>query len=195
MDVRLAELLGDGGVFVEAGANDGFRQSNTYYLERFHGWSGVLVEPIPELADVARRRRTKSRVINCALVAEDFPEETVTIRFRDLMSSVDPEVSETSWGWERAYDVAVRARTLTSVLEEAGVEKVDLMSLDVEGHEASVLDGLDLERFGPKWLLIEVRDRNLDRLSSRLPGYAVHEWLTEQDALLVRNGSQRTDTR
>jgi FkbM family methyltransferase len=195
MDLRLAELLGDGGVFVEAGANDGFRQSNTYYLERFHGWSGVLVEPIPELADIARKRRRKSRVVNCALVATDFPEDTLTIRFRDLMSSADPEVSETSWGWERAYDVAVSARTLTSVLEEAGVGQVDLLSLDVEGQEASVLDGLDLDRFAPKWLLIEVRDRNLDRLSSRLPGYEIREWLTDQDALLVRNGSQRTSAR
>ena len=39
----------DGGFFIEAGANDGFEQSNTYHLERWRGWSGVLVEPIPEL--------------------------------------------------------------------------------------------------------------------------------------------------
>ena len=39
-----------GGVFVEAGANDGYAQSNTYYFERMRGWSGVLIEPVPELA-------------------------------------------------------------------------------------------------------------------------------------------------
>src|SRR5690349_25167199 len=33
-------LGGEPGFFVEAGANDGFEQSNTYWLERFRGWRG-----------------------------------------------------------------------------------------------------------------------------------------------------------
>src|SRR4051794_1631472 len=41
LDRRLAELAGPGpGTFVEAGAHDGFTQSNTYWLERHGGWSG-----------------------------------------------------------------------------------------------------------------------------------------------------------
>ena len=41
------------GFFIEAGANDGLKQSNTFYLESRRGWRGLLVEPIPELASVA----------------------------------------------------------------------------------------------------------------------------------------------
>ena len=37
LDRKLEAYLGDGGFFVEAGANDGFRFSNRYYLERFRG--------------------------------------------------------------------------------------------------------------------------------------------------------------
>jgi len=47
----------DGGVFVEAGANDGVTQSNTYYFEKFRGWTGLLVEPEPALAAACRRNR------------------------------------------------------------------------------------------------------------------------------------------
>ena len=47
MDVKLDTILDkDGGFFIEAGANDGFTQSNTYWLERFRGWHGLLVEPM-----------------------------------------------------------------------------------------------------------------------------------------------------
>jgi FkbM family methyltransferase len=185
MDVALAKILSPGGTFIEAGANDGYRQSNTYYLERFHGWSGVLVEPVPHLAEVARKRR-KAAVFNCGLVANDFEGETLTIRYGDLMSGVDVGLENASWGWERAYDIEIPARTLDSVLEEAGIGKVDLLSLDVEGYEVPVLQGFDLERFSPGHVLIEIRDGDPAPVQAQLPGYELQQWLTDEDALFAR---------
>jgi hypothetical protein len=44
MDVKLDEIIDrDAGFFVEAGAYDGYTQSNTYWLERGRGWRGLLV--------------------------------------------------------------------------------------------------------------------------------------------------------
>ena len=36
------------GFFIEAGAHNGYSQSNTYYWERVKHWKGILVEPISE---------------------------------------------------------------------------------------------------------------------------------------------------
>ena len=52
----------DWGIFVEAGAFDGYGGSNTYWFERFRGWTGVLIEPTPELAARARKGRPRSQV-------------------------------------------------------------------------------------------------------------------------------------
>ena len=61
MDRQLDEILAKrGGFFVEAGANDGYRQSNTYLLERARGWTGILVEAIPDLARRCARERPRS---------------------------------------------------------------------------------------------------------------------------------------
>src|SRR3954470_7529963 len=50
MEETLLRYLGDTpGYFVECGANDGYTQSNTYYLSRFRRWHGLLIEPIPML--------------------------------------------------------------------------------------------------------------------------------------------------
>ena len=58
LDRKLAVYLPEsGGTFVEAGAFDGYWGSNTYWFERFRDWSGVLVEPLPEMAGRARRER------------------------------------------------------------------------------------------------------------------------------------------
>lgn len=159
------------GFFIEAGANDGVAQSNMLYLERYRGWTGLLVEPIPELAERCRRNRPKSFVENCALVPFGYPD-TVEMRYCNLMSMVkgamareEQELDHIRRGREvqrlpSTYELTVRARPLTELLDRYRPERIDLFSLDVEGFELNVLRGLDLDRYRPRYLLIEVRDRS-----------------------------------
>jgi FkbM family methyltransferase len=155
LERKLARYLPRVGVFVEAGANDGFRQSNTYHLERFEGWTGLLVEPIPELAARARRER-RSPVANAALVAFDYDTTTVSLCTGGLQSIVRdirpqrhrPELAVA----ERIIEVP--ARTLSSLLDEYAIAPT-FISLDVEGYEPQALAGLDLARHAPDWMLVE----------------------------------------
>lgn len=161
----------DGGFFVEAGANDGYRQSNTYYLERFRGWTGVLVEPIPELWERCKRERPRSRCINCALVDDAAATPRVTLRYDDLGSHVlgSREAAAkpgcTCWGWDNGYDVDVDTRRLGDVLDEMSAPRVDFLSLDVEGYEEVVLAGLELEVRQPTYILVEAFDQAARRPS------------------------------
>ena len=60
------------GFFIEAGANDGITYSNTLYFEKYYNWSGILIEPIPELVKRCRVNRPKCIVEQYALVSSDF---------------------------------------------------------------------------------------------------------------------------
>jgi FkbM family methyltransferase len=189
LDRKLAEYLPHhDGVFIEAGAYDGYYESNTYWFERRRGWTGLLVEPIPELASEARRQRPRTRVVECALIPFDSNLETVTMRYGGPMSLVpgaqvndaaDREHARTgAEGMRReVYEVTVPARTLTSVLDECGIHEVDLLSLDVEGYEASVLRGLDLTRHAPRFIVVEALDEDHQRpdIEAVLGGYYAHE--------------------
>ena len=66
---RIEKILGlsksnpKSGFFIEAGAADGEWFSNTLYFERHHGWTGLLVEPNPDLlSDLVKTHRYKSQI-------------------------------------------------------------------------------------------------------------------------------------
>src|SRR5262245_14404706 len=52
------------GYFVEVGANDPVQHSQTWHLEQL-GWTGILIEPQPALAQLLREKR-KAKVYECA---------------------------------------------------------------------------------------------------------------------------------
>jgi FkbM family methyltransferase len=161
MDNKLEDYLPDSGFFIEAGAHDGFFESNTYYLEKFKGWSGVLIEPIPELYHQCVKQRSKAKVFNCALVSSDDPKSELKMISADTMSFVKSQGekqdkrTELVKTWLKPKEITVPARTLTSILDELKVAKVNFLSLDVEGYEMNVLKGLDFKKYRPDYILME----------------------------------------
>lgn len=183
------------GVFFEAGANDGLKQSNTAYLARHLGWTGILVEPIPHKAMSCRANRPEAHTVEAALVPFEYPFGKLEMAFAGMMSlselseipvaehlaAARPHLNGESHLLGHRYMVA--ARTAQSVIDEAGNPEIDLFILDVEGAERSVLAGLDFSRTRPRYMLIEVRD--LPAMASLLAskGYGPPERLSEMDYL------------
>lgn len=150
----VASFLGaDPGVFVEVGAFDPIYQSQSYHLE-ISGWDGVLVEPVPDLAENLRASR-KARVFEVACVAPETAAQPARLLARRAGSTLyfNPDaVSQTPV-------IEVQTATLTDVLFQAGYNHVDFLSVDVEGGEPDVLRGLDFKRFKPRLVLVDDRER------------------------------------
>jgi len=159
-----------GGVFIECGANDGYTQSNTYYLSRFRNWRGVLIEPIPALWEICRKIRPEAHVLNCALGATD--SGSVTLIYSDLMTTTTDGFASEQDALDFAgsnrkyvrheghYKIEMPLRTISSILDELAIPEVDLFSLDVEGYELEVLRGLDTDRHSINFILVETQKPN-----------------------------------
>ncbi len=162
----LAERLPQRGTFLEAGAHDGWTGSNTYSLERIRGWKGVLVEPAPQLAAACRRNRPNAPVVEAALISRTDKREELQFASAGLVSFVEGSpiasanlgIARDVFRIEHPERVRVRAMTLDAILEQEGFESLDFLSLDVEGLEGEALAGIDLERWGVRWILVECND-------------------------------------
>ena len=194
LDLKLLAYLNfQRGTYIEAGANDGIDQSNTYYFEKYMDWRGLLVEAIPDLADRCRSNRPNSIVENAALVPFGYEPAYVDMTYCNLMSIVKgarkseaEDLDHIRRGREvqniESYELRVPARTLNSILEQHKIEDIDLFSLDVEGFELNVLKGIDFDKYRPRFILVEANFRpEIDSFLS--PVYEPIGMLSQLDVL------------
>lgn len=166
LDHKLLDLMDySNGVFIEVGALDGNKISNTKLFEEFYGWSGILVEPSPILYSRLCANRPNSKCFQCALGS--FVENG-TYAYGDFdghpMASL---VGRTN----KPANVRVMLRSLQSLLDECNIRHVNFFSLDTEGYELNILKGIDFNRTTFDYLLIEVYKHQFDDIVALLAGH------------------------
>lgn len=157
-DEKLLQLMNyENGVYIEVGANNGINQSNTKRFEEFHGWTGFLFEPSPDLFEELVVNRPNSKCYPFALGSFEQDNTYVTGDFDgNLMSSIEGN------RLNRPAKTTVLMRSLQSVLDEEGITHINFFSLDVEGFELNVLRGIDFNKVTFDYLLIEVNSHHDD---------------------------------
>jgi FkbM family methyltransferase len=148
------------GVFLDVGCGHPIQASNTYYLEKDLGWTGIAVDGLPEMAAKWRRNRLASRFFN--FIVTDHAD-TMEIFHRaelwDVSSVPRPDTLPGRVG-VASEPIQVATTTLTRLLDANQVARIDLLSIDIEGHELKALAGFDIERFRPRLVCIEAKPAN-----------------------------------
>lgn len=132
------------GFFIEAGANDGKRQSNTFFLEKHYKWSGILIEPLPNQYNLCKQQ-CNALTLNFALVPNHYVGNSIKIYDADLMSLIASPHNEKFikshlasakkvQNLESIKTLEVPVIALDQIFElYIGNKKADLLSLDLEG--------------------------------------------------------------
>lgn len=158
------------GTFVEIGAYDGYNYSNTYPLASL-GWKGYYFEPIPHFAEMCRKKHANNKnitIIECAVANQEGMFE---ISVADTLSTLSEEqfkaYEEIDWaaGHLKVYSsgkIIVPVVRLDNAIASYGINEVDLLVIDVEGAEESVLLSFDLSSMNPKMIICEIEDDHQD---------------------------------
>jgi FkbM family methyltransferase len=130
------------GYFIEIGAIDGIELSNTYLLEKEFGWSGICVEPIPEVYEKLVVNRPNSKCYSSALFSTSGKDVTFDVAAWSLISGVSQYISPL---WKNQVNngktqITVKTATLLEILDKAKAPNfIEYLSLDTEGTELEIL--------------------------------------------------------
>lgn len=173
------------GVFLDVGSYHPWQSSTTYYLEEKLGWSGIAIDAQVAFAPSYAKHRKNTRFFSY-LIGDKSGESEILYRAGALSSTDEnhlkafqehPEVFP-GLADAKAIPVEVPTITLDDLLVREGVEKIDFISMDIEGSEPPALKGFDIERFQPALVCIEVGQKTEDAVTAY---FAVHDYerLTE----------------
>jgi len=154
------------GFFVDIGCFEPKKFSTTYYLEEHLGWSGIGVDALEHLAPMWKEQRPRSKFFS--YVVTDRSGETVTFWEFGGISSTERENIKT---WEKIKERDYKEKpvqhptiTMNDLLEREGVEKIDFLSMDINGTEPTALAAFDIKRYRPDLVHIEVHKRNREKI-------------------------------
>ncbi len=167
-----------GGVSLECGAQDGVADSSCLFFEESRGWKSVNVEASPPIFERLRRNRPKSTNLHVAL-----SDRSGTARFTHVVSPLYGDNfgngSLTHLPTHRAalsqegcrfIEHEVRTVTYPELIAEAGLTRLDLFVLDVEGHEPQVFESMRQGALLPSVLCVEHGHFGVDKMREMLAG-------------------------
>jgi len=149
------------GTFCDIGANMPDSSVCLPFLKM--GWIGIAVDPIP--SNAKSLSKAGFDVFCGAVTSSSMALKGKTSFFlaggeSGRKSSLDSEKIDPNL---KQFEINVNLITLAKLFDMFSINKLDLLSIDVEGHEADVLDTLQKD-FDCKLILIEdwARDRKID---------------------------------
>ena len=165
--------------FIDVGCYHPTKGSNTYALYR-RGWRGINIDLDADKIRAFRMRRPADISVVAAVSDRAETLDVFSDKWYSTRATLDPSIGQ---GPGFNQHARVETTTLTAIIDVtryAG-RKIDLLSVDVEGFDLRVLQGLDFVRYMPAVVLVESLLTTLeDILASDL-----HRFMTKQGYVLA----------
>jgi FkbM family methyltransferase len=177
-ELLIRHFFGDrkAGFFVDVGCSHWKKHSTTYYLEKHLGWSGIGIDARAEFASDYERHRPGTRFFSYIVTDHSGTQDAFFLA--GGLSSTSPDHLKLFPKFPfKSVETKISTITLTELLDANGVEKIDFLSMDIEGGEPRALAAFDIDRFAPELVCIE-------------PSKAGHEFVSDYFA---SHGYERID--
>lgn len=153
----------ENGFFIDIGTFAPDFDNATYWFEKNKKWKGLGIEP--QIQHVEKWMQTrKNPIIHAAASSESGKANFIVVQHPEVMNYNAWSGIQTSIAQEKMELlpketskslIEVNTVSVTDALSQINVRDIDLVSIDVEGHELEVLKGIDFKNLNIKCLVIE----------------------------------------
>jgi FkbM family methyltransferase len=166
------------GFYVDVGAHHPKLFSNTYFFYK-KGWSGINIDAMPGSMSLFKRWRPRDINLEVA-IANEKQKLKFYIFNEPALNSFDQKLSQqrNSGPYHIVREQLFQTIPLAEILDKylPDKQKIDFLSVDVEGWDLDVLQSNNWERFRPKYVLVECLDANLESIQKN----AIYKFLREK---------------
>ncbi len=159
----LNKSIKETGTYIDVGCNHPTFINNTFSLYR-KGWKGVCVDGNSKLIKKYRWYRPQDKAI--ASIVSTKGELVEYIEYtNNVLSSIDEGLEEVykKEGQEVVSRTKIVPRKLTEILDEQDFPtQFDLLTIDAEEHDFEVLLSLDLAKYQPRLVVMELEDLDIN---------------------------------
>ncbi len=155
----LPSLMDKDTVFVDVGAYMGLY---TVYACR-RARRVLAVEPNPMALAYLKANVALNNCHNTIVVPKAASDKRGVVKLRIPRPAREEHVPTTAsivWSFEEALEVDVEADTLDNIVDEAGLDTIDIVKIDVEGAEGLVIKGAERTLRKSRTILIEIWPEN-----------------------------------
>jgi FkbM family methyltransferase len=156
-DVVLARLFEGqpSGFYIDIGGGHAVADNVTFHFY-LQGWRGIVVEPQLALGPLYRRVRPRDVLVQALAGREQGTLELFeAATFHGLSTASPSHAAAAEQAGVSGRRVVKPVTTLARLCAEHAPPAIDVLKIDVEGHEAEVLAGADFGRYRPRVVLVE----------------------------------------
>jgi hypothetical protein len=147
-------------VYIDVGCYHPFNGNNTKLLSD-KGWTGINIDLDFHTIDLFNFVRSRDENIQAAISDIDGEKDMYFFHNRSAINSLSSHKTQKPKKIKK-----IQTKTLNSIVENSRFKnkKINLLCIDVEGHEIEVIKGFDLKKYSPEVVVIEFLDYNLTNI-------------------------------
>ena len=195
VDVILQKIFKtqNNGLYIDVGCQHPIKNNNTYLLYK-KGWEGINVDLDEDNIKLFESARPNDYNFNKAVSSEVKNADLYFYHKKSPINTIDKKTSEFQNAKVSSIK-SIKTDTLNNIISNTKYKDhcIDLLSIDVEGHELEVLKGFNLIKYKPKVIIVEYLDLNVSKLEIKnltledVVNTEIYKYLSSKDYILVNS--------